>query len=466
MVAKILAPGVWVGHRPRADVRYVAFDIDAGSPYLGLACLQQLEAELERVGLPTVRIRSSHRGGIHLYGLLPAAVHREEAHWIARAIATRLGWGIKAGQLEVFPSTSRYSHGTNPKQFARCQGLRLPGQEGSALWAGGRWLEEPLAIWHELGAALVMAETSVAFTQLQREAQALREQHRSPSWFGRRVAAGSTSTVGTIRHNIRWTGPAQSNELLGRLTNVAYMAGHTTAEQLAQAVEQLALGAPGFSQWASDHTRADLRAWCLRWARSCIRKPPEVSRCPSNDPGRNERLARQARVAVIEGAIRAARTAGAEAIQWSERVAATFLGIARSTFRKLKRLWLIRVTAEVYAAPRPAGTDPSQQGLAVSGPSGRKPRLFSRKIRSLDSVPPVAPAETFPCGVPVPTTTDPPSVARQGTASTWARILQLAQGCGPDQSAAANAWVDGQYRYTRLPSGYLVKDSLATAPLR
>lgn len=409
MAAKILAPGVWVGHRARADVRYVAFDIDAGSPYLAPACLEQLETELERAGLPTVRIRSSCRGGVHLYAVLPSAVQREEAHWVARVVATRLGWTIKAGHLELFPSHTRYRAGNDPKNFQLCQGLRLPGQEGSALWAGGRWVEEPLAIWYELKAALVMAETlagsSDAFEQLQKDAQELREQHRRPSWFGR-VPAGSTRTVGTIRHNIRWTGPSQSNDLLGRLTNVAYMAGHNgSAEQLAQAVEHLALRAPGFSQWASDHTRADLRAWCLRWAKCCLRKPPEVSRKASNDPGRNERLARQARVAIIDGAIRAARAAGAEAFRWSERVAATFLGIARSTFRKLKQLWRLRLTAAIYAAPK-TGTDPCQQGGQVLLPSGRKPRLFSRKNKPLDLVPPVAPAEKVPWGVPISTQPD------------------------------------------------------------
>jgi hypothetical protein len=402
MAAKVLAPGVWVGHRARADVRYVAFDIDAGSPYLAPACLEQLETELERAGLPTVRIRSSCRGGIHLYAVLPSAVQREEAHWVARVVVERLGWKPGQGALELFPSTSRYSHGTNPKYFARCQGLRLPGQQGSALWAGGRWVEEPLAIWNELKAALVMADTSADFEALQREAQVLREQHRRPSWFGR-VPAGSTRTVGTIRHNIRWTGPSQSNDLLGRLTNVAYMAGHNgSAEQLAQAVEHLALRASGFSQWASDHTRTDLRAWCLRWAKCCLRKPPEVSRKASNDPGRNERLARQARVAVIEGAIRAARAAGAEAFRWSERVAATFLGISRTTFRKLKQLWRLRLTAAIYAVPK-TGTDLSQQGVPVLLSSGRKPRLFSRKNKPLDLVPPVASAEKVPWGVPIST---------------------------------------------------------------
>ena len=62
MAAKILAPGVWVGHRPRADVRYVAFDIDAGSPYRPGAQLDQLEVELERAGLPVRSIQLAGKG--------------------------------------------------------------------------------------------------------------------------------------------------------------------------------------------------------------------------------------------------------------------------------------------------------------------------------------------------------------------------------------------------------------------
>ena len=390
MVAKILAPGVWVGHRARADVRYVAFDVDAGSRYLEPAQLDSLEAELDHLGLPVVRLRSSDSGGVHLYALLPEATHKETAHWLARAITNRLGWTLAPGQLEVFPSSSKYTLEANPKRFARCHGLRLPGQEGSALWAGGGWVEEPLAVWQELAAALEVSDetgASGAYVELCEEAQQLRQQHRSPSWFGRRVIRGGG---GTIRHNIHWTGPGQSNGLLGRLANAGYMAGHTTVEALAQVVEELALAAPGFMEWASEDTRVGLTAWCRRWAECCIRKPPTTGgrRAASADPGRNERLAREARVAVIDGALRAAKAVGADALRWSERTAAAFLGMARGTFRKLKQLWVIRLSAAVYAAPKPVGPDPSQQGFRVAVASCRKRRLFSSKNTSLDSVSP------------------------------------------------------------------------------
>jgi hypothetical protein len=411
MAQRILTPGVWVGHRARADVRYLAFDIDVGSPYRPEAQLDQLEAELEGAGLPTVRIRSSHRQGVHIYAVLPFSLQREDAHWLARAVVERLGWKPGQGVLELFPSHTRYRAGNDPKTFSLCQGLRLPGQEGSALWTGSRWADEPELQWQELAAALDVSKVSGAtpeFDALQQQAQALRQAARQPVRLLK--AAATAQPLNAIRHKVRWTGPSQSNGHLGRLVNAAYLAGHNgSAEQLAGTTRLLALRAPGFSEWASDHTRADLTDWCRRWAECCIRKPPRASRASSDDPGRNQRLARLARVAVIDGAIRAARMVGMEALQWSERTAAAFLGISRNTFRKLKQLWAIRVTAASTAASGPSGSDPHQQGFVCCLLLPSKSWLFSRNNSSLHLVPPVASAKPVPCGVLVPTQLEPSS---------------------------------------------------------
>jgi hypothetical protein len=439
MAAKILAPGVWVGHRARADVRYVAFDIDAGSPYRPEERLDQLEAELERAGLPTVRIRSSHRQGVHIYAVLPFPLQREEAHWLARAVVERLDWKPGQGALELFPSHTRYRPGNDPKTFSLCQGLRLPGQEGSALWTGCRWAEEPELQWQELAAALVMAEPSAAFAELQKEAQALREAARKPVRFLK--AAATAQPVGTIRHKVRWTGPSQSNGHLGRLVNAAYLAGHHgSAEQLAGTTRLLALRAPGFAEWASEDTRADLTDWCRRWAKCCLRKPPQARQGGSNDPGRNQRLAREARVAVIDGAIHAARLAGMEALQWSERTAAAFLGISRNTFRKLKHLWTIRVMAAVTRAPRPGGSDRPQQGGGRSLLRCCQPWLFSFKSTSLDSVPPAASAEPVPWGVLPSTQPDSPSPTRLGV-SPFTPAAKPVDPWRAQQRAELLAWI-------------------------
>jgi len=439
MAARILEPGIWVGQRARADVRYLAFDIDAGSPYRPEARLDQLEAELEGAGLPTVRIRSSHRQGVHIYALLPFPLQREEAHWLTRAVVERLGWKSGQGVLELFPSHTRYRAGNNPKTFALCQGLRLPGQEGSALWTGSRWAEEPELQWQELAAALELAEPSAAFAELQKEAQVLREAVRKPARFLK--ASTTAQPVGTIRHKVRWTGPSQSNAHLGRLVNAAYLAGHHgSAEQLAGTTRLLALRAPGFSQWASDDTRADLTGWCRRWAECCIRKPPQARKGGSDDPGRNQRLAREARVAVIDGAIRAARAVGMEALQWSERTAAAFLGISRNTFRKLKQLWAIRVTVAATAAPRPGGLDLSQQGFAFLPPLAGQSWLFPEKSKSLDFIPPAASAEPAARGAPAPTQPEPSPAARTGV-SPFAPAAKPADRWRAQQRAELLAWI-------------------------
>jgi len=223
--------------------------------------------------------------------------------------------------------------------------------------------------------------------------------------------------------------------------NAAYLAGHHgSAEQLAGTTRLLALRAPGFAEWASEDTRADLADWCRRWAKCCLRKPPQARQAGSNDPGRNQRLAREARVAVIDGAIHAARLAGMEALQWSERTAAAFLGISRNTFRKLKQLWTIRVLAAATRAPRPGGPDPSQQGSGPFSLRCRQPWLFSSKSRSLDSVPPAASAELVPLGVPPSTQLGPPSPTRFGV-SPFTSAAKPVDSWRAQQRAELLAWI-------------------------
>jgi hypothetical protein len=77
--------------------------------------------------------------------------------------------------------------------------------------------------------------------------------------------------------------------------------------------------------------------------------------------------------AAVNGGNREARKAGAQALRWSERAAETVLEIARSTFRSLKRLWSIRVTAAAHLWPGAAGTDRARQKVAGTGLSDGSP---------------------------------------------------------------------------------------------
>lgn len=56
--------------------------------------------------------------------------------------------------------------------------------------------------------------------------------------------------------------------------------------------------------------------------------------------------------------------------------------------------------------------------------------------------------------------------------SALKRVVQPAEARGfggrveSVQSTSVQAWVEGEFQYTRLESGHLVKDSVACAPLR
>lgn len=356
-----------LGLRHRCRCRLLVIDVDhhgaKPSPYWhpeGQSPeLLRLQAEAEAAGCPGPLIRSSSSGGLHVWLALPVPLPCELAHWVGRALLHRAGMEPGPGRCELFPSSTPWSPGRDCKEWHRRHGIRLPGQAGSALHTGRGWADDPQLPWLELRAALQAAEAGPAWDDLLAEAEALMTAHKRAS-RPRSAFPLPRRSAGTIRHRVRWTGPGQSNRNLGDLANVAYrQTQHRDPEALGAVVEALARNCPGFDQHASADTRQNLSAWCLRWARSCLSKPPTARRTASTDPGRNARLHREAVCRVIDAAARAARENGVDVLGWSERMVAEFAGVARNTLRPLLNLWRSRVTAAVFGVRGAAGSDPS-----------------------------------------------------------------------------------------------------------
>jgi hypothetical protein len=379
VAALVLDPQRVVGIRHRHLCQVLSFDIDAHrpspSPYWrpdGQSPeLQRLEALSAEHGLGHCLMRSSSSGGLRVHLVLPVPVHPELAHHVGLLLAARAGLHIAPGRCELFPSSTRFTPGGDPKTWKRRHGLRLPGQAGSALWTGRGWADDPLLQWKELEALLEVTVPTPAWDALLQEA---RRSLRAARCQRPQLRGGiPRRPCATIRHRVAWTGPSQSNDNLGKLAIAAYLQTVSRhPEVLGPIIARLARDAPGFERWASADTKGRLEQWATAWARSCIASPPQRK---SRDPGHNARRHRMAVCQVIAAAHRAAKEAGEEASSWSLRTIASFTGLHRQTVKKLLGIWQARVRAAVFAGRGRrlfvAGTHPLPSG------GGSKPQACS-----------------------------------------------------------------------------------------
>lgn len=97
--------------------RFAVLDIDEDSQYHNAAELENLEAHLESVGLSIKPYQSSRSGGWHIYISFAEESDSKEIETVLKRWLRALGYEIKNGVLEVFPSGNA---------------LRLPLQPGFA----------------------------------------------------------------------------------------------------------------------------------------------------------------------------------------------------------------------------------------------------------------------------------------------------------------------------------------------
>lgn len=96
---------------------YAVLDIDTTSQYYSSEKLSEITSLLQSVGLEVNLHRSSENGGWHLYIPFNRKQNSKEVFVTLKAWFQKLGFEIKGGQLEIFPSN---------------QALRLPLQQGFA----------------------------------------------------------------------------------------------------------------------------------------------------------------------------------------------------------------------------------------------------------------------------------------------------------------------------------------------
>jgi len=259
------------GVRFGRDTQYCLLDIDIGSrfhPRQEPFALTPILEALENLGLitPIVCI-SSASGGIHLYfpfnqscpswliGLAITQTLKESGIWVA------------PGQVEVFPNarTAELSRDSHPALF---NGHRLPLQEGSYLLDSDL---QPLGSDRQS----FVSQWQFCAAQNQLNTQTLRKvaygRHCTKRLHSQRVKKFLNDLNVEIEDG--WTGPGQTNRLLGRIAMRSYIFHHVTNggepledQALVDNIVSVARSLPGYQEWCQHQHEIVVRA--TEWARA------------------------------------------------------------------------------------------------------------------------------------------------------------------------------------------------------
>lgn len=268
---RLLQQGSYLyGVRFGAKTSYCLLDIDAGSlyhPHRDPLAMGRLLAALEPLGLVSyLACTSSYSGGLHLY--LP--FDKAQPSWQIGSVLTVLlenaGFLVKPGQLEVFPNRRSYSVQGKPNLF---NAHRLPLQNGSYLLNSS--FEPVWADRQQFGQQwqLVQVRNQLSEKSLR---QILKQNQRQHYQVSGRAAKFLNDLNAEIEPG--WTGPGQTNYLLGRITLRTYVFHHIltgeaplTGAALVAEVTKTAQELPGYRDWCQHQHELEERV--KEWA-SCI----------------------------------------------------------------------------------------------------------------------------------------------------------------------------------------------------
>ena len=257
------------GVRFGPQTAYAMIDIDKGSSYHPRnfpAHIEQIKAKLAAIGLTqSIAINSSMSGGIHLY----FPIDKPIASWkLAETIEATLkaaGFKIKDGQLETFPN-ARNSHQTLYKAH------RLPLQFGSHILSECYEPEDSdsdrfVRLWE-----FARYKNDLTEKDCDRILKSLKRQKFKLSTKAENFLNDLNAE---IEHG--WTGPGQTNQLLGRIAQRSYIFGHILhnldkpleGRSLIEEMVRVAIELPGYQDYCGHQHEISDR--CKEWA-DCITK--------------------------------------------------------------------------------------------------------------------------------------------------------------------------------------------------
>lgn len=258
------------GVRFGAETNYCLLDIDAGSlyhPQHDPFAISNIVAALEPLGLVSyIACTSSYSGGLHVYFPFQQAQSSWKLAIVLSSLLENAGFKIISGQLEIFPNPKPYSTEGTASLF---NAHRLPLQVGSYL------LDRDFQpIWsdaHEFVRQWKFAQCRNDLNTITLK-QILKQVKRRHFY----ISGKADKFINDLNAEIElgWTGPGQTNRLLGRITMRSYIFHHILSggqplegSALIEDIVKVARSLPGYQDWCQHQHEIEHRA--AEWAR-CI----------------------------------------------------------------------------------------------------------------------------------------------------------------------------------------------------
>ena len=257
------------GVRFGPTTRYILLDIDKCSiyhPSRDRFAWKRLLAALESLGLvQAVLCTSSYSGGMHLYIPFQTEQKTWEIALVVKTLLENAGFKLTPGQLEVFPNCKPYNPHGEPSHY---NGHRLPMQAGSYL------LNDDLQmIWGDQATFVrqwqfAQKRNSIDAKRLDRLLKVARRRQYH-------ITHKADKFLNDLNTEIErgWTGPGQTNRLLGRITLRSFIFAHVTysnkflnGQELVDDIVSVARSLPGYTDWCQHQQEIEERA--KDWARA------------------------------------------------------------------------------------------------------------------------------------------------------------------------------------------------------
>ena len=254
-----------VGVRFTHETYYALLDIDAGGEYCTADAIAQIRAALETIGITrTLLLRSSWRGGLHLYIPLPELVNTFNLAVALKECLKAQGFTVKAGQLEIFPNVKRWGN-SEGNDFSEYNAHRLPLQPGS----GSFLLDDALSpVSDSLDRFFWLWDGTAAHQDMESLNQALvvgRDNHRKRPKRRLQVTQSWRDDLET-EITEGWTGYGQTNSLLKAIACYGVVFERLQGEALEEYVLRIATTRPGYETYCRH--QADIHRRVKAWAKA------------------------------------------------------------------------------------------------------------------------------------------------------------------------------------------------------
>jgi hypothetical protein len=278
-----------------ATTKYFMLDIDKGSQYHpdnDITALPKLRQLLEQVGIVrTDLIRSSHSGGIHLYGCLPKNVSTIRLATLLHVTFIDAGMQITKGQLECFPNPKPYGekgHYTyyNPHRVALQpnSGSLLLDQDGEILLNAENLTHENMlagflartaqsAQAQDMELLSRMLDTCYAKYTSNKGIAKYQHHHKDYTEVAREWKENLELTIQTVG----WTANGQTNTLLPNFIAYGVVFLGLKGEELKDCLHDLILAAPGYYEYCRH--KHEIKAVIKGWVENTERQGYYVEYC-------------------------------------------------------------------------------------------------------------------------------------------------------------------------------------------